>query len=372
MADAEVRRIIWRSADVARVFVMGMIFLFLWRFFWMVHSALFIVMLAILIAIVIHAPARRLARMGIPFRLALPLMVIVFVGSLVGLMVAMVPEMMAQVRLLATQLPETLDQAQVWFRQQTGQGPESQLERSLSAQVSGFISRFVPLAFNMITTLLGSFAIIVLATFFAAQPNVYRDLLLRFTPLETRDRWAQVYQEAGTNLRRWTLGKAVTMLGIGVVTYIGLSLFKIPGALALAAFAALMEFIPNFGPTIAAAPAVVAAFAISPRTALYVAAFYFLLQQVQNAITVPLVERKAVSIPPAMLLVWQLMLAVGFGIMALFVATPLLAVISVAVRILYLEPAEERQTWNRREGEAVPAPAAEPQPPHTPAVAEGS
>ncbi|MBW3571316.1 MAG: AI-2E family transporter [Gemmatimonadetes bacterium] len=371
MAEAEVRRIIWRSADVARVFAMGMLFLFLWRFFWIVHSALFIVMLAILIAIVIHAPARLLTRVGMPFRLALPLMVVVFVGSLVGLMVAMVPELMAQVRLLATQLPETLDQVQVWFRQQTGQGPESQLSRSLSAQVSGAISRFVPLAFNMITTLLGSFAIIVLATFFAAQPDVYRDLLLRFVPAESRDQWTRLYEEAGRNLRRWTLGKAVTMLGIGVVTYVGLTLLGIPGALALAAFAALMEFIPNFGPTIAAAPAVVAAFAISPRAALYVAAFYFLLQQVQNAITVPLVERRAVNIPPAMLLVWQLMLAVGFGILALFVATPLLAVLVVAIRILYLEPSEERQMWNRREGETPPA-LPDSQPPHTPALPEGA
>jgi predicted PurR-regulated permease PerM len=366
MAEAEVRRIIWRSADVARVFAMGMVFFFLWRFFWLVHSALFIVMLAILIAIVIHAPARLLTRLGLPFSVALPLMVIVFVGSLVGLMVKMVPEMMAQVRLLSTSLPETLDSFQVWFRQQTGQGPESQLSRSLSEQVSGFISRFVPLAFNLISTLLGSFAIVVLATFFAAQPDLYRDLLLRFTPLETRGRWAQAYAEAASNLRRWTLGKALTMLGIGIVTYIGLTLLGVPGALALAAFAALMEFIPNFGPTIAAAPAMVAAFAVSPRMALYVAAFYFLLQQVQNAITVPLVERRAVNIPPAMLLVWQLMLAVGFGILALFVATPLLAILVVAVRILYLEPAEERQTWNRREGETVPVPPDSQPPPDSP------
>ena len=68
-----------------------------------------------------------------------------------------------------------------------------------------------------------------------------------------------------------------------------------------------------------------------------------------------------------MLLVWQLMLAVGFGMMALFVATPLLAMLVVAVRILYFEPAEERQTWNRREGEVPPVPPDSP-PPHTPPV----
>lgn len=367
MADAQVRRIIWRSADVARIFAMGMLFLFLWRFFWMVHSALFIVILAILIAIVIHTPAKRLERMGLPFRFALPLMTVVFVGSLVGLMVAMVPHLVQQMRLLATELPVALEQVQTWFRSQAGEGPGSEFSENISRQATEFVGRFVPLAFNMITTVLGSFAIIVLATFFAAQPHVYRDLLLMVVPAESRDRWERVYSEAGRNLRQWTVGKALTMLFIGVVTYVGLTLFKIPGALALAAFAALMEFIPNFGPTIAAAPAVVAAFAVSPGTALYVAAFYFLLQQVQNAITVPLVERKAVNIPPAMLLVWQLMLAVGFGLMALFVATPMLAIIVVAVRILYFEPIAERKEWDRRETETPAAtPLPDSLPPHTP------
>jgi hypothetical protein len=53
------------------------------------------------------------------------------------------------------------------------------------------------------------------------------------------------------------------------------------------------------------------------------------------------------------LLVWQLMLALGFGLMALFVATPLLAVIVVAVRILYVEPQEARSQWDRREALAA-------------------
>ncbi len=149
--------------------------------------------------------------------------------------------------------------------------------------------------------------------------------------------------------------KAITMVAVGIATWIGLMLFGIPGALALGTLAAVLEFIPNFGPTIAAIPAVIAGFAISPITALYVALFYFVLQQIQSAITVPLVERRAVNIPPAALLAWQLMLTIGFGFLALFVATPLLAVLTVAVRILYLEPSEERQAWDRREtAEEIP------------------
>jgi predicted PurR-regulated permease PerM len=48
------------------------------------------------------------------------------------------------------------------------------------------------------------------------------------------------------------------------------------------------------------------------------------------------------------------MLAVGFGILGLFVATPLLAVIVVVVRILYVEPTEERYDWDRREAMTPP------------------
>lgn len=356
MADGVVRRITWRASDVARVLSLGMLFLFLWKFFWMVYSALFLALLAVLIAIVIHIPAKRLSRV-MPWRVAFPLVVVAFVGGIAGLLVVMIPQLVSQATQLATQLPAVLDGISNWYRSKTGAPMDGETARSLSAQAAEFVGRFVPLAYNAISALLGGFAILVLAVFLAAQPDLYRRMILSVTPRDARDRWERLYDEAGASLRAWVVGKAATMAVVGLATWVGLTLFGVPGALALAVFAALMEFIPNFGPTIAAAPAVVAGFAVSPRTAVGVAIFYFALQQVQNAITVPLVERKAVNIPPAALLLWQLMLAMGFGVLALFVATPLLAVLVVAVRIFYVEPGEERLAWDRREGvEAAASP----------------
>ncbi len=348
MADGAIRRIIWRDADIARVLGIAFLFLFLWKFFWMVHSALFLGLLSVLIAIVLHVPARWLSR-WIPFRVAFALVILVFLASLGGLLLAMIPQLLRQVTMLATELPAALDSATEWVKQKTGGPPDPTVSRKITEQAAQFAGRFVPMAFNAISTALGSVALVMLAIFLAAEPRLYRDLLLGLIPAHNRASWERIYDEAGENLRAWVIGKALTMAAVGLVTWVGLTLLDVPGALALACFAALMEFIPNIGPTIAAAPAVVAAFSISPRTALYVAIFYFLLQQVQNAITVPLVERKAVNIPPAALLVWQLMLTIGFGILALFVATPLLAVLVVAVRILWVEPAEERERWDRRE-----------------------
>lgn len=376
MADIGVRRITWRTADVARVLSLGLLFLFAWKFFWMVYNALFLGLLAILLAIVLHAPAGYLAR-WIPFRVSFSLSVGTFLGVMAWLAVTLIPQIAEQVTILATEIPKTLDTMVEWIEREANVEPGGELSSRITGQIAEFIGRFVPLAFNLISAVLGSFAVVVLAIFFAAQPDVYRGLFLGFVAPDQREKYARVYDEVTRNLRAWVLGKALTMVAVGIFTWVGLTLFDIPGAMALAVLAAFMELIPNFGPTIAAIPAVAAAFAISPMTALYVAIYYFVLQQVQSAVTVPLVEHRAVRIPPAALLSWQLMLTIGFGILALFVATPLLAVIVVAVRILYLEPAREMRAWDRRE-QVEPAEMAEeareppPPPPPPPAPEDRS
>jgi predicted PurR-regulated permease PerM len=349
MPESSVRRVTWRNSDVARVLAMGTLFLFLWQFFWMVINALFLAMIAVLLAIVLHEPARYLSR-WIPFRIAFALVVVLFLTGVAAVLIAVVPQIVEQVGVLARELPAAMQQLSIWVEERTGTGDgDSAVAQRISEQMGEFIGRFVPLAFNLIAAIFGSFAILILAIFLAAQPHVYRDLLFRLAPPANRERWMRVYDVAGRGLRNWVIGKSIVMVLVGFFTWLGLTLFGIPAALALGALAAVLEFIPNLGPTIAAAPAIVAAFLISPATALYVAMYYFVLQQIQSALTVPLVEQRAVHIPPAVLLIWQLMLAVGFGIVALFVATPLLSVIVVAMRILYFEPAEERKEWDRRE-----------------------
>jgi predicted PurR-regulated permease PerM len=344
-------------------------FAFAWRFFWAVYNAILMLVLAILIAIMIHAPAQFLAR-WMPFRVAFGITVTAFVAGIAGLFVAVIPQIADQVGQLALQLPAAIEAVSFWFDGTFGSmDGATTLPQRINEQIAEFIGRFVPLAFNLIAAVFGLIAVLVLAIFLAAQPDVYRAVVLSLFAPGSRERIARVYDEAGRNLRLWVIGKGFTMLAVGLVTYLGLLYFGIPGALALGALAAVLEFIPNLGPTLAAIPAIIAAFLISPMTALYVTIFYIILQQIQSALTVPLIERRAVNIPSAVLLIWQIALAIGFGFLALFVATPLLAVIVVAVRILHYEPMEEMAARERRELEAAssnshpPPPAPLPHPP---------
>lgn len=348
MPEVEVRRIIWRTADVAQILTLTLLFLFLWRFFWMVHSAIFLAVIALLLAIILNAPATYLSR-WIPFRLSFALVLILFGLATAGLMLAIIPQILDQATQLTRELPAALDDAANWFASRTGVSRDTEFMHKLDQHLADFVGRFVPFAFNLINTIIGFSIVVFLAIFLASQPLLYRNLLIRLVPPQSRATMERIYDEAGRSLRNWVLAKALTMVAVGIVVWIGLLLFGIPGALALAALAALLEFIPNLGPTLAATPAVIAAFLISPITALWVAIFFFVMQHIQSAITVPLVEKRAVNIPPAALLIWQLMLAVGFGILGLFVSTPLLAILVIAGKIVYLEPSEARFAHERRE-----------------------
>ena len=81
---------------------------------------------------------------------------------------------------------------------------------------------------------------------------------------------------------------------IGGAVYIGLISLSIPYAVPLAIIAGLMESIPNIGPTVSMVPAAVVGFTISPLHGGAVVLLYFLIQQFENNLIVPLVMRRAV------------------------------------------------------------------------------
>ncbi|MGQ0547871.1 MAG: AI-2E family transporter [Betaproteobacteria bacterium] len=138
-------------------------------------------------------------------------------------------------------------------------------------------------------------------------------------------------------LQRWLVGQVVLMAIVGTLTWIGLQLLGVPFALPLALFAGFAEFVPYIGPIVAAVPAVLVAFAEGPELALWTAGLYIAIQSVESYLLTPLVQHRAVYLPPALLLFSQVILGVTAGPLGVIVATPLAAAGLVAVQKLYVE-----------------------------------
>lgn len=185
------------------------------------------------------------------------------------------------------------------------------------------------------------FVVFLFGIFVAAQPGTLLDGAVCLVAPSRRGRVREALVESGSAVRRWLLSKLVRIIFIGVATYFVLRLLGVPLAFLLALIAAPLNFVPNFGPVIAAVPAVLLALVQSPQTALWVALLYFAIQFVEGNVLDPILTKAMVSIPPALTFGVQVLLGVLVGPVGLAVATPLVAALLVLVKRLYVEDALE-------------------------------
>jgi predicted PurR-regulated permease PerM len=178
---------------------------------------------------------------------------------------------------------------------------------------------------------------VVIGIFLAFQPDLYRQGFLKLFPKVRRNRLGEVLDELGFTLWWWLMGQFVTMASVGTFIGIGLAALGVPLAGTLGLIAAILAFIPSLGPLISVIPALMLGLTISPMMGLWVCLLYLGVQILEANVITPLVQLKAISLPPAFVLGSELLMGLLLGGAGLAFATPLAAVILVLVNMLYIQ-----------------------------------
>lgn len=182
------------------------------------------------------------------------------------------------------------------------------------------------------------FIIVLLGLLVAAQPALYRNGALRFVPRRHAARAALLADDVGETLRRWLMGQLMTMTSLFVITWIGLTLIGIPGALVLGFITGLLSFIPNVGAVLAGILIVLASLGSGWAAVAGAFGLYLLVQFLEGNVLTPVIQRHAIDIPPATLFAAQIFLGFLFGLWGLALALPLIATANVVLKHFY--PAE--------------------------------
>lgn len=180
--------------------------------------------------------------------------------------------------------------------------------------------------------------------YLAAQPGLYRSGVILLFPKAVHDRVGETLDTMANALRQWLVGQLIAMAVVGMLTGLGLWLLGLPSALTLALIAALLEFIPLVGPIVSAVPAVLLAFTLGWSMVLSVALLYLAVQQVEGNLLIPLLQKRMVSLLPALTLVAVVVLGLLFGRPGVLFATPLTVVLLVGIKMLYVEDVLGEQT----------------------------
>ena len=241
-----------------------------------------------------------------------------------------------QAQELSKTLPSTIENAKNQLNQSTvGQNivqkvssPETQ------KQAQGFAKSFFKSTFGVLGDL---YVVLFLGIFFTVGSREYEKGLVALVPKKGKQQAYQVLEKTGENLKQWLKGQLFAMLVVFILTAIGLAIIGIPLWLVLALIAGLLNFIPNFGPMIAMVPAVLVGLMESPAKAGFVAGLYILVQVAESNFITPMVQKKLIDTPPAMIIVAQLLMTSLTGGWGIVLSIPFFVIIMTFIQELYVK-----------------------------------
>jgi predicted PurR-regulated permease PerM len=272
-------------------------------------------------------------------RSALAVTALLFIGAAVLATIFVAPSVSEQFDELSRTLPRSIERLEEtlgqygwaeWTLEQLRRGGEAMEPAETARRAGAFLGVVAGGVTFILLTIFAGFYI-------ALSPHVYRGALIRLVPPESRRRADEVLVAVESTLRWWLLGRFVSMIAIGVLTWIGLLLLDVPLALVLGVIAGLLSFVPFVGPVLSAIPAVLLALTIDPSKAWHVIILYSVIQMIESYLITPVVEKKAVWLPPALTVAVEVLGGVLLGALGVIFATPLTAVAIVLVKMLYVQ-----------------------------------
>ncbi|WP_372718966.1 AI-2E family transporter, partial [Novipirellula sp.] len=182
----------------------------------------------------------------------------------------------------------------------------------------------------------GAIVIFFVGAYAAYEPRLYCNGLTKLFPKERRGRVSDVLQQLRDALGRWIVGRVMSMTLVGILTAIGLWFLDVPLPITLGVVAALLTFIPNIGPLMAAVPQVLLALNVGTETAIYVIVFNLALQGIESYLITPMIQRHEVTLPPILTIAAQLWMGIIVGVIGIMMAAPLVVVLMVLIQMLYI------------------------------------
>ena len=314
------------------------IFVILLALAWFTRKVLLLLFAGLLVALVLTSFTHLLRRLlPIGHKAGLALALFITCGALAGVIAIGIPAVAGQFTQLSEEIPKRAAELQKWVQDSPLLQKLDQLLPDAGNMMPGGatsgLTSFFSSTFEAVSSLV---FIIFTGIFAAASPNLYRRLVVKLFAPRLRPRAERVITRLICTLKYWLLGQSVSMLVVGIVTGVALAIAGVPLALALGIVGGVMEFIPFIGPLISAIPALLLASPDGMDKVLIVAAIFAAIQFMEGNILQPIVQKRAIDLPPIVTLVALLVFGGAFGLLGMFVAAPLAAVIMVLVEELYL------------------------------------
>ncbi len=316
---------------------------------WLIRDILMLTLTAVIFAELLTTPVRFLVRRGVRRPVAVLLTMVLVIVLIAAATALLLPGLLDQFRdLVVRYIPAAAEQLQRELQPQNLIARFPFLEgldlKSVTDQVStqflgglaNLSTQVFPFFGSLASVVLSILIVMFLAVYFIADPGTHERGLLKLTPIRYRPRAQEILVKLDTVLRKFLQAQVVLMMLTGVLTIIALWVLGMPLAGVLGTITGLFSFVPNFGPLLALVPILAVAIINVPTQVGLIVLVFYVLQFLVSQLLAPLLLGQEVNLPPAMILLSQIIAGIFFGFLGLLLSVPLAAIIVVLVREIYV------------------------------------
>lgn len=317
----------------------------LWLIYY-IRDVIILVFLSVIFLTALLKPVNWLNSRGIPRVLSIIIVYLVLIAVMSFILGTIIPPFVAQTQDFASRLPqiiEGIDDSPIFSNFST-----ERLARILEGQVDRIGSNVFAITSAIFSSVFLILTLFVLTFYLLLEWRSFIKLLASPFSGKQEKKIISVLNKVEIGLGQWVRGQVALSVIVGVLTFIGLTLIGIPYALPLAIIAGILEIIPIIGPIISAIPAILIAVTVNPILGLAVAALFFIIQQLENHLLVPMVMSRVIGVQPPVVIIALLVGARLAGISGAFLAVPLIVVSKIIIKEILFE---ERKMEEDLEGD---------------------
>lgn len=223
--------------------------------------------------------------------------------------------------------------------------------KGLAEQAMGSFGRLTLFVGSAVGAVASMIMVLVIGLFIAMEPRLYERGLQWMVPSDMRGEFAITIDRMAFTMRRLLAGRLLGMLVEGVLIWLMLLFGGVPMALVLGILAGILAFIPNIGAIITGVLMVAVGFSAGVDAGYWAIFTYFLVQNFDGYVVIPMVAKRTVDMPPALTLSSQILASTLFGVLGLALADPMVAMIKVALE----RESELAGRGGEETGDVVPA-----------------
>jgi predicted PurR-regulated permease PerM len=298
-----------------RTIIFTILFLLLLKFLWIIRDLIFSLFIAFIIVSALKPPVEALERKKVPKVVAALLVYLIFLFFIFNIFVLIVPPLIGELTHLLKNLPAIAETALPVLPPFFTLDWLTQYLPNLTNQLVGLVRGVFSNALFVVSTLFFGFYLL-------AGEDIIKKTVENFFEEGQARQIVVIFERAQKRMKDWFWGEVILMSVVGLLTFIGLNLIGMKYVLALAVLAGLLEVVPNLGPVIATVPAFLIGVSQSHFLGFATIALYFVVQQLENHLIVPLVMKKVVGLSPIVTLVALIVGGKLAGIMGVLLAVP--------------------------------------------------